>query len=91
MRKLILLGGVLLVSMVIMTSLIASEKLIDFDKNKRVCYFSEEAWYSLPMTGTTGKIELLKKINQPPGWEVRGMYTNKLLAVIKSNGDVDFK
>ena len=90
MKKIVMILMLAMVVLVSVTS-VFSQQLIDFDKNKRVCYFSEDAWYSLPMTGPTGKIDLLKSLNLPPGWEVRGMYTNKLFAVVKSNGDIDFK
>jgi len=76
---------------VILPAICFTQQLVDFDKNSKTCYLSESAWYYLPMTGTASKTELLKKMNLPPGWKIRGMYTNKLLAEIRWNGEIVFK
>jgi hypothetical protein len=68
-----------------------SQELVDMDKDNRIFYISENAWYELPMTGPASKTIMLKQINLLPGWQVRGMYTNKLLTEIGRKGEILFK
>jgi len=92
MKKVCLvLTGLFLMMVLLQASMSFSQDLVRFDENKKIAYISESAWDMLPVHGEQSKEYLLKEMKLPPGWKVRGMYTNKLLAEITWTGKIIIK
>jgi hypothetical protein len=91
---------ILVFLVVAIASALYAEELIDFDYQNRIVYVSESAWFTFPVKE---KISLLEKIKptlpkvkrgdrlESVRWDVKGMYGNKLLAVINADGSIEIK